>query len=118
MGLYMSHLTDDPNDSRLTHGSDSEPVGQAEVYLVLSEEERRKGFIRPVRQSYIHVGVGGTEGSLKDGACGALTTMGQELAETYARQPTFYGSTYCVYCRMHRPVGEFIWANTSERVGS
>ena len=29
---------------------------QNEAYLILSEEERAKGFIRPVRNKYIHVG--------------------------------------------------------------
>ncbi|SRR5258706_214107 len=96
-------LTSDPNDPRLTHGSeplDGPPVPQAEVYLVLSEEERAKGFIRPVRRSYVHE------------YCGTTTSMGQALAETYARDPKFYGSTYCVSCGVHRPVGangEFIW---------
>lgn len=99
-------LTDDRNDPRLTHGADTEPVAQAEVYLVLSEEERAKGFVRPVRQSYIHT------------KCGAVTRMGIVLSETYARDPKFYGSTYCVNCSMHRPVSEFTWDGTSELVGS
>ena len=102
-------LTTDPKDPRLTHGADTEPVGQAEVYLVLSEEERAKGFVRPIRRAYLHT------------ACGTITTMGQALAETYARQPSFYGSTYCAFCRMHRPVGakgEFVWDGTNEKVGT
>ena len=72
----------------------------AEAYLVLSDEERAKGFVRPVRRSYIHL------------TCGSVTTMGQAIAETYARDPHFYGATYCVNCKMHRPVGadgEFVW---------
>lgn len=32
------------------------PNGQQEGYIVLSEEERAKGFVRPVRRSYKHVG--------------------------------------------------------------
>jgi len=102
----MNELTTDPKDPRLTHGSDTEPVEQAEVYLVLSEEERQKGFVRPVRYSYTH------------STCGSSTLMGMELAETYARNPRFYGSTYCVACRMHRPVGEFTWDKDGEVVGS
>jgi hypothetical protein len=90
-------LTDDPNDPRLTYGADDKPVKQSEVYLVLSAEERAKGFVRPVRKSYIH------------NTCRTVTTMGQALAETYARDPKFYGATYCVGCRMHKPVGEFHW---------
>lgn len=97
----------DPKDSRLTYGIDAEPTEQAEVYLVLSDDERAKGFVRPVRRSYVHA----------DG-CGTLTTMSQGIAETYARDPKFYGATYCVGCRMHLPVTEFTWDGTSERVGS
>lgn len=100
-------LTSDPSDPRLTHGADNESTPQAEVYLVLSEEERAKGFVRPLRRAYVH-----TSG------CGALTTMGLALCETYARQPTFYGATYCCGCQMHRPVAEFTWDEDGAVVGS
>jgi hypothetical protein len=96
----VTHLTNDPDDPRLTHGVDDTTVPMAEAYLVLSEEERARGFIRPVRRTYVHQ------------TCGAATTMGTALAETYARQPDFYGATFCVRCSMHRPVGaggEFVW---------
>lgn len=99
-------ITDDPNDPRLTHGVDKEPRPQAEVYLVLSEEERAKGFVRPLRRSYIH------------DACGTLTTMGLALCETYARDPHFYGATYCCGCGMHKPVSEFHWTEDGTVVGS
>lgn len=97
-------ITTDPDDPRLTHGPDElgQPVDQAEVYLVLSEEERAKGFVRPLRRSYIHA------------LCGEVTTMSLDIAETYARNPHFYGATYCATCRVHRPVGsngEFYWNN-------
>lgn len=92
-------LTDDPNDPRLSHGSDTEQTDQAEIYLVLSEEERSKGFIRPVLDSYIHE------------KCGTVTRMNRAISETYARNPKFYGSTYCVTCRMHLPVSEFRWVD-------
>ena len=52
--------------------------------------------------------------------CKTVTTMGQALSETYAREPGFYGATYCCGCSMHRPVGpggEFVWLDGS-RVGS
>jgi len=98
--------TTDPTDPRLGHGPDDEPTPQQEVYLVLSEAERRRGFVRPIRRSYVHT------------VCGSLTTMGLALAETYARDPKFYGSTYCVSCGLHRPVGEFRWDGTTEIVGS
>jgi hypothetical protein len=143
-------LTTDPNHPDLGHGGDDKPVPQNKVYLVLSEEERAKGFTRPFRDAYVHVGrhfVGQTRDltdeetarfnhpedenpfvlvemhpdgkerwwSKKDyeqigkGACGTVTTMGRELSETYARDPKFYGATYCCTCRMHLPVAEFRW---------
>ena len=49
--------------------------GQQEGYVVLADEERAKGFVRPVRASYKHL------------KCGGVTTMGSALAETYARDP-------------------------------
>lgn len=98
----MARITDDPTDPALTHGADTEPVAQAPVYLVLSDAERARGFVRPLRAWYVHE------------VCGISTTMSAEIAETYAARPNFYGSTYCVGCRMHRPVGpegEFVWGD-------
>lgn len=97
-------ITSDRNNPRLTRGIDTEPREQAETYLVLSDEELARGFVRPVRTKYVH--------ARELGGCGAVTTMGLAIAETYARQPDFYGATYCVRCQMHRPVGpngEFVW---------
>lgn len=101
-------LTDDPSDPRLGHGVDDEPIPQHDVYLVLSEEERAKGFVRPVVQTYIH--------ARALGGCGTMTHMGLTLSETYAREPHFYGATYCVGCGMHKRVGlngEFYWCHDS-----
>ena len=96
-----SSLTDDPNDPDLTRGVDKEPVAQAKKYLVLSEKERAKGFIRPVRRTYVH------------DTCASATTMSPVLAETYARDNKFYGATYCVGCQKHLPVAEFKWDDGS-----
>lgn len=104
-GTEMS-LTSDSNDPRLGRGVDKEEVDQQEVYLVLSKEELDKGFVRPVRDKYIH------------DVCGVLTRMNHTIAETYARDPFFYGATYCVKCRKHLPVSEFTWDGTNEKVGS
>lgn len=84
-------------------------TGQQRGYVVLSEEERAKGFQRPVRRTYKHL------------KCGSTTTMGQALAETYARDPGFYSGTFCCACRAHFPVGadgEFVWDGSDERVGT
>jgi hypothetical protein len=86
------------------------PDGQQEGYVVLSPEERAKGFVRPVRHKYIHL------------KCGVVTRMGDALAETYARDPKFYSGTFCVSCRAHFPVGpdgEFVWDDgTRQKVGT
>lgn len=88
------------------------PDGQHRAYWVLSEEERKKGFVRPVRDAYVHE------------KCGATTTMGRALAETYAANPVYYGSTFCCRCKAHFPVSEFHWEidgvlqKTRETVGS
>lgn len=84
------------NEADLTVG----PDGQQRDYIVLSAQERAQGFVRPVRRSYVHE------------KCGGVTVMGQPIAETYARNPSFYGATFCVHCRNHFPVGpdgEFVW---------
>lgn len=100
------HLTTDPNDPALGRGVDTEVTPQHDKYLVLSEEERAKGFVRPLRRSYIHK------------TCGVETKMGLALCETYARQPSFYGATYCVGCSKHLPVAEFTWTEDGETVGT
>lgn len=145
----MSGVTDDPNDPAIKRGApDTEPTPQHEKYLVLSEAERAKGFIRPVRSTYWHVGkkprfplvdltdaqkalhgeeyakyepypeseapVTGRYWTQRDldtvkTACNTRTTMGNALAETYAREPSFYGATYCVRCSKHLSVEEFVW---------
>jgi hypothetical protein len=76
------------------------PNGQQKGYIVLSDEERARGFVRPVRDAYRHL------------KCGKITTMGRALAETYARDPAFYSGTFCTTCGSHFPVGvdgEFMW---------
>jgi hypothetical protein len=102
-------LTLDRNDPKLKQ---IRPDGQQEAYLVLSDEERAKGFVRPLRNSYKHL------------ACGTVTTMGQALSETYARDPEFYGGTFCCACGTHfRLIDEngnpaFIWTEDGQAVGS
>ncbi len=154
-------LVTDPAEVDSTPG----PDGQNKSYLVLSAEELAKGFVRPVRSSYRHVGRPGPKNPLRDltddevsryarygyakyeeypdGAgngssvvgrywthaqlekvgvgCGFVTSMGQTIAETYAANPRFYGSTFCVTCKTHLPVGpdgEFVWEPDGSRVGT
>lgn len=81
-------------------------TGQQKAYIVLTGEERAKGFVRPVRYKYVHE------------KCGVVTRMAQSIAETYARDPKFYDGTFCVGCRTHLPLDEFVWDGTTEKVGS
>lgn len=100
-------LTSDRNDPDLGHGVGGD--GMNVKYLVLSEKERAHGFIRPIRLAYIHE------------RCGTKTSMHRAIAETYARNPQFYGSTYCGRCRSHFRVGaagEFTWDGSDEKVGT
>lgn len=103
-------LTTDPQDPRLGHDSDDVPQPQNEVYLVLSDDEIAKGYVRPYRNAYRHVKCHVNSAQ--------VTTMGERLSATYARNPKFYGATYCTACRMHKPVGEFVWDSDGEVVGS
>jgi hypothetical protein len=81
-------------------------TGQHSGYIVLCPDERAKGFVRPYRDEYKHA------------ACGSVTTMGRALSETYARDPSFYGATFCVRCNRHLPVAEFVWTLDGQQVGS
>lgn len=73
-------------------------------YWILSDEERAKGFVRPVRTKYVHK------------KCGVVTRMNIKIAETYASDPKFYGATFCVSCKTHLPVGEFLWDDGSDEI--
>jgi len=106
-------MTRDSPKTTLTDGSpvtpdhrDLKPNGQQKGYVVLSDEERAKGFVRPVRRSYVHT------------PCGVQTTMGQVIAETYARDPAFYSGTFCCGCSKHFPLDQFTWSDDGTPVGS
>jgi hypothetical protein len=104
----MAHVTIKTTHEGLDISIDP-ATGMQREYLALPESERAKGFVRPVRRSYVHE------------KCGGVTTMGIALAETYARDPHFYSGTYCVSCKTHFPVGadgEFVWDGTTEKVGT
>lgn len=94
-----------PEDRSHTELKDN---GQQRDYVVLSQDERSKGFVRPYRDAYRHQ------------KCGAITTMSRPIAETYARDPFFYSGTFCTTCRAHFPVGEngeFTWYEMDGREG-
>lgn len=126
-------------------------TGQHKSYYVLCEEERKKGFVRPIRRTYIHVGIPGPKHPLRDltelekerygqygyvkyeiypedtessitgcfwtqerldkvgKGCQGATTMALSIAETFARDPGFYGAGMCVHCKTHFKNEEFVW---------
>ncbi len=94
-----SHVTDG-------HREIDPKTGQQKGYVVLSEEERAMGWVRPYRDRYTHT------------PCGSVTTMGRAISETYARNPKFYSGTFCVGCKAHFPLQEFTWYGTTDIVGS
>lgn len=138
--------TTDGRSPEAARASQTNETGQHESYIVLCEEERKKGFVRPYRDKYTHVGRTNICGKPKENqepgedwvccmpthdgecigfgrkqdmrGCGTVTTMGRALSETYARDPTFYGATFCVACNRHLPVGEFVWTADGQRIGS
>lgn len=133
-------------------------TGQHKAYWVLSKAERSSGYVRPLRDKYVHRGIEAPKYELRDltpeeqerhkghdyvkyeaypewhplagqfwtqerldnidGGCGTLTRMAYSIAQTYAKDPTYYGKTFCAHCRVHLPVAEFTWNNSQERVGS
>lgn len=99
-------VTDDRADPRLGHAIDDEEAEPAEAYLVLPAEQRDGEFVNQLCLSYEHE------------VCGGVTQMHRAIAETWAKDPHFYAATYCVRCRMHRPVNEFYWADGGGRLGS
>jgi len=107
----------DRTQRRMTDGAPEDPNhreigpdGMQKGYIVLSEEERARGFVRPVRRTYKHL------------TCGGTTTMSIPFAETYARDPHFYAGAFCVHCRAHftfgQPNGDFVWDGTDEKLGA
>jgi hypothetical protein len=100
-------------------------TGQQNGYVVLTAAERAKGFVRPVRRTYIHAGKPPDGQSFEypirkvfAGGCGTRTTCSQDIAETYARDPGFYSGTFCCSCRAHFPLEQFVWEGTTEQVGT
>lgn len=57
------------------------PDGMQKNYLVLSDEERAKGFVRPLRTRYQHVGIAGPQHQLRDLTDAERTLWGDEFAK-------------------------------------
>ena len=109
--------TSDRNDPRLTHGADTGPPADGRgVPRASAMKSAPRGSSGPSRRSYRH----------QDPECGAVTTMGVALAETYAAAPASMARPSAAAASMHRPVGahgEFTWmaadgSDTTDLVGT
>ena len=80
--------------------------GKNEAYIVLTPEERAKGFVRPLRFDYVHY------------LCMSTTHIGRAMAESFAAAPKFYSSAFCYRCGEHFHVDEFFWEGTEDKVGT
>lgn len=80
---------------------EKKPDGQYENYPTIDEGP----FVQKPRRTYVHV----------DG-CGVVTKMSLELAESVARDPTYYSATFCVGCGTHVPVEQVEWEDGSDWV--
>ena len=96
------------------------------MYLTPEEEKRSCGFAYVKFEAYPE-GSPEAQGSLTGrywtseqltSGCGTETKMSLPLAETYARDPKFYGGTFCSNCRKHFPVEEFVWVPDGSVLGS
>ncbi len=114
--LKASTIPVNREDVKLANGSEVTPdhkeidpeTGLQKAYVVLSDTERAKGFVRRYRNAYRHL------------TCKTVTMMAHSIAETYARDPYFYSGTYCCGCRAHFPVGEdgeFTWIELDDSAG-
>jgi hypothetical protein len=90
--------SDDPPPEDFDYGERRED-GQYERHPTTDEGE----FAQPVRDTYVH-----TEG------CGSNTTMGSDLAESFARDPHQYGKTFCAGCGDYYPLDEFTWKHLAQ----
>lgn len=85
-------MSDDLPPEEFDYGERQED-GQFENYPTIDEGE----FEQKIRKTYVH------------GKCGTKTTMTRDLAESVARDPTYYAKTFCTGCREHVPVSEVQW---------
>lgn len=92
-------MTDRPNDG-FDYG-ERQDDGQFERHPTTDEGE----FVQPVRDTYAH-----------KNRCDSSTTMGADLAESFARDPKQYSKTFCANCGDYYPLDEFVWEGTEKRL--
>jgi hypothetical protein len=100
----VTYTTSDRSDPNVD--TPSGPGQQNRAYIVLPEAERLKGYVRPMRREYVH------------DKCRTRTIMPLACAETYARNPSYYSSTWCCACCAHLPVSQFAWVDDGSVLGT
>lgn len=84
--------------------------GQQNSYVVFSDRKlAATPLVRPVQYKIRHL------------ACLSVTEMHEKMAQTLARDPSFYKAFFCIKCRAHFKIGrdgEFLWHNSDQKVGT
>lgn len=92
-------MSDDPPPEDFDYGERLRD-GQFENHPKIEEGE----FEQEPRDTYIHE------------ECGGSTTMKGELPESVARDPSYYGKTFCKTCEEYVPVEEVHWEDGEDWV--
>ncbi len=95
-------------DKHLEEHRELREDGQQKDYATLPPEQRAKiSNVDHVPTDYIHQ------------VCDSITTMPQDIIETYLKNPFFYASdeTYCVGCEKHVHISKCEWVDTGENMG-
>ena len=72
----------------------------------LFDDEKDKGYARTLRYTYFH------------SSCQGTTTMSDEIAIAFAKDPQFHSDLYCCKCTQHFPANQFLWSGSNISVGT
>jgi len=92
-----------PTAERLADGQHADHWAMCPTELMTTPTKR------PVRRDYLH------------SICGGVTTAPVQCAETMARDPSYYTSTFCCTCRSYFSIGaagNFTWCDDGTKVGT
>lgn len=81
------------------------PDGQYKDHQTVPPDQRYKGSLEGVPQTYYH------------SKCGVATGMPEEIVRSYLVNPFLYSPvTFCCGCNAYVPMQEVIWIETKERL--
>lgn len=91
----------------------------------LTDAEKKRGFVAPVRTQYVHAPCPASKAKDKHGA---VMTLGTRFAEEMAEKPKLgqdrhdnpdgVPSAFCPTCAAQKPLGEFTWVEDGAVLGS